>query len=108
MLAHVWSSTVLGVDALPIEVEVATRAGQPKYLLVGLPDSAVRESHERCFSALRNSNLPRPRGIVTVNLAPVDVRKEGAAFDLPIAVGLMATNDDRLTPEALDSSVLVG
>ncbi len=92
MLSHVWSAAVLGVDALPIEIETHTEPGLPKWTVVGLPDGAVRESRDRVWAALKNSGLPVPRGAVTVNLAPADVRKEGAAFDLPIALGLLAAS----------------
>ena len=92
MLSHVWSAAVLGVDALPIEIETHIESGLPKWTVVGLPDGAVRESRDRVWAALKNSGLPVPRGAVTVNLAPADVRKEGAAFDLPIALGLLAAS----------------
>lgn len=108
MLSHVWSSTILGVDALPIEIETYARGGTPKYTVVGLPDGAVRESRDRILSALRTNELPRPRGIVTVNLAPADVRKEGAAFDLPIAIGLIAAVDRDVQQERLDQFVITG
>lgn len=108
MLSHVWSSTVIGVDALPIEIETYARAGLPKYTVVGLPDGAVRESRDRILSALRTTELPRPRGNVTVNLAPADVRKEGAAFDLPIAIGLIAAADSKIRQERLDEVVITG
>ena len=108
MLSHVWSSTILGVDALPIEIETYARGGTPKYTVVGLPDGAVRESQDRILSALRTNELPRPRGKVTVNLAPADVRKEGAAFDLPIAIGLIAAVDHHVKQERLDQFVITG
>lgn len=84
----------MGVDALPIEIETHIEGGLPKYTVVGLPDGAVRESRDRIWSALKNLALPVPRGKITVNLAPADVRKEGAAFDLPIALGLLAASGD--------------
>ena len=90
MLSRVWSSAVLGVDALPIEIETHTEPNIPRWTVVGLPDGAVRESRDRVWAALKTSNLPVPRGAVTVNLAPADVRKEGSAYDLPIALGLIA------------------
>ena len=90
MLSRVWSSAVLGVDALPIEIETHTEPGIPRWTVVGLPDGAVRESRDRVWAALKTSGLPLPRGGVTVNLAPADVRKEGSAFDLPLAIGLLA------------------
>ncbi len=107
MLSHVWSATVVGVDALPIEIETHTEPGLPKWTVVGLPDGAVRESRDRVWAALKNSGLPVPRGAITVNLAPADVRKEGAAFDLPIALGLLAASG--LVPQAeLDALFILG
>ncbi|NBC16310.1 MAG: YifB family Mg chelatase-like AAA ATPase [Bacteroidetes bacterium] len=114
MLSRVWSSTTLGVDALPIEIETHIASGIPSYTVVGLPNGAVRESRDRIMAALANTGLPQPRGRITVNLAPADVRKEGAAFDLPIAMGLLTarteatqrTNDLFILGElALDGTV---
>ena len=101
MLAHVWSSTPIGVDALPVEVEVHARNGLPKFHVVGLPDGAVRESHNRVSAALRTTGLPNPRGVITINLAPADIRKEGAAFDLPIAIGMIGAASGCYTPDVL-------
>jgi magnesium chelatase family protein len=110
MLSRVWSAAVLGVDALPIEIETHTEPNIPRWTVVGLPDGAVRESRDRVWAALKTSGLPVPRGAVTVNLAPADVRKEGSAYDLPIALGLLAAiGDDGLIPQAvLDEVVIVG
>lgn len=108
MLSHVWSSTPIGVDALPIEIETNIRGGMPSYTVVGLPDGAVRESHQRIWAALRNCRLPNPHGVVTINLAPADVRKEGASFDLPIAIGLIAVADGMIPQEALDRYFIMG
>jgi magnesium chelatase family protein len=107
-LSHVWSSAAVGVDALPVEIETHLAAGLPHYTLVGLPDGAVRESWERVRAALKTSGLPVPRCRTTVNLAPADVRKEGAAFDLPIALGLVAALSDRLPRARFDTSVILG
>lgn len=108
MLSHVWSSVTQGVDALPVEIETNVVSGMPKYAVVGLPDGAVRESSDRIFAALKNTRLPIPRGAITINLAPADVRKEGAAFDLPIAIGLMAASGDAIPQEALDELFIMG
>jgi magnesium chelatase family protein len=108
MFAHVWSSTPIGVDALPVEVEIHVRNGTPKLFVVGLPDGAVRESHNRVFSALKTTGLPSPRGIVTINLAPADIRKEGAAFDLPIAMGMINAAAGCFHRTVLDSFYIVG
>src|SRR5262249_34714277 len=73
-----------------VAVEVDVSFGMPKFNMVGLPDASVRESRDRVRSAIRNSNFPFPSHRITVNLAPADVRKAGAAFDLPIALGILA------------------
>ncbi len=108
MLSRIWSCSTLGIDALPVEIETNAIGGLPKFTVVGLPDSAVRESLDRVLAALRNSGLPVPRGAVTINLAPADVRKEGSAFDLPIAMGLVAAGGDGLPHDLLDCSVVTG
>lgn len=108
MFAHVWSSTPIGVDALPVEVEIHIRNGVPRFFVVGLPDGAVRESHNRVFSALKTTGLPSPRGIVTINLAPADIRKEGASFDLPIAMGMINAVAGCFHRSVLDSFFIVG
>ncbi|MGB3543929.1 magnesium chelatase domain-containing protein, partial [Rubrivirga sp.] len=108
MLSRVWSSAVLGVDALPIEIETHIEQNIPRWTVVGLPDGAVRESRDRVWAALKTSGLPVPRGAVTVNMAPADVRKEGSAYDLPIALGLLAATTDAITQDVLDEVVIVG
>jgi len=109
MLSRVWSSAVLGVDALPIEIETHTEPNIPRWTVVGLPDGAVRESRDRVWAALKTSGLPVPRGAVTVNLAPADVRKEGSAYDLPIALGLIAATVEGILPQSvLDELTIVG
>jgi magnesium chelatase family protein len=90
MIARVLSAALLGVEAVLVRVEVDVAAGLPQYATVGLPDSAVRESRERVKTAIRNAGFAFPNDRVTVNLAPADLRKEGAAFDLPIALGILA------------------
>lgn len=90
MLSKVWSAATLGIDAVRIVIEVDARpAGQPGFALVGLPDTAVRESYSRVRSALANCGLFWPSRHITVNLSPADVRKEGSGFDLPIAIGIL-------------------
>ena len=90
MLSKVISSAVLGIDAYPVEVEVdiASR-GLPFFSTVGLPDAAVKESKERVRAALKNTGFDFPLKQVVVNLAPADIKKEGSAFDLPIAIGML-------------------
>lgn len=108
MLSHVWSSATHGVDALPIEIETNIAGGLPNYVVVGLPDGAVRESRDRIYAAFRNTGLDVPHGKITVNLAPADVRKEGAAFDLPIALGLLAANGEEIDVDLLDRLFITG
>ncbi|MCC6446449.1 MAG: YifB family Mg chelatase-like AAA ATPase [Armatimonadetes bacterium] len=90
MLAQVESSALLGVNAYPVKVEVYISNGLPQFHVVGLPDAAVQESRERVRAAIRNSGYYFPAQRITVNLAPADTRKEGPAFDLPIALGILA------------------
>ena len=105
MLARVLSAALVGVQAALVRVEVDVAAGLPAFNTVGLPDSAVRESRERVRSAIRNAGFPFPNDRITVNLAPADLRKEGASFDLPIALGILAATgavqDGLLAPFAV-------
>jgi magnesium chelatase family protein len=90
MLATIGSAALLGIDARPVQIEVNTgESGIPDLILVGLPDTAVKESQDRVFSALSNSGLKMPQTRTTINLAPGDLRKEGAIYDLPIALGIL-------------------
>ncbi len=107
MVAKTRTFGVLGVEAFPVEVEVDISSGLPAFTVVGLPDSIVRESKERVKSALQNSGYSFPLDRVTVNLAPAHLRKEGAGFDLPIAVGLLAASG-LLDPEEVQRHFLVG
>src|SRR2546428_12274365 len=107
MLAKVYSVAVSGLDAYSVEVEVDFASGLPMFSVVVFPDLTVRESRERVRSALRNSGFSFPQRKITVNLAPAALRKEGAAFDLPIAVGIMAA--EGIIPAAvLRDLVMVG
>ena len=105
MLARIFSAALIGVEAALIRVEVDVAAGMPAFTTVGLPDSAVRESRERVRTAIRNAGFPFPPDRITVNLAPADFRKEGPAFDLPIALGILAATgcvrDGRTPPVAV-------
>ncbi len=92
MLARLSAAAVFGVDAIPVSVEVDVSGGLPGLTMVGLPDATVRESRDRVRTAIRNSGFPFPPTRVTVSLAPADVRKVGAAFDLPIALGILAAS----------------
>ena len=91
MLARIFSSTVIGIDAFPVEVEVDLSRGLPTFTTVGLPEAAVKESKERVKSAINNSGFNFPDDRITVNLAPAHIKKEGTGFDLPIALGILAT-----------------
>ncbi|MDP4610088.1 MAG: YifB family Mg chelatase-like AAA ATPase [Opitutales bacterium] len=92
MLAVTQSAALVGVDAHPVQVEVNTgEAGELKFILVGLPDAAVKESQDRVFSAMANSGFRTPATRTTINLAPGNLRKEGPAYDLPIAVAILAS-----------------
>jgi magnesium chelatase family protein len=90
VLASLRTATVFGVNACTVQVEVDVSFGMPAFTMVGLPDASVRESRDRVRSAIRNSGFEFPAHRITVNLAPADVRKAGAAFDLPIALGILA------------------
>jgi magnesium chelatase family protein len=92
VLACLRTAAVFGVDACPVQVEVDVSFGMPVFTMVGLPDASVRESRDRVRSAIRNSGFEFPPHRITVNLAPADVRKAGAAFDLPIALGILAAS----------------
>ena len=89
MLARVHSAATLGLEARVLDIEVDASDGFPRFTIVGLPDAGVREARDRVRSALRNAGFPVPSGAVTVNLAPADFRKCGAALDLPVALGLL-------------------
>jgi magnesium chelatase family protein len=90
MLASVLTGAAVGLDCSLVEVQVDLAQGLPKFTVVGLPDTAVQEARERVRAAVRNSGYPFPLKRVTVNLAPAEVRKEGAGYDLPIALGVLA------------------
>jgi magnesium chelatase family protein len=107
MLSRVCSAAVNGIEAFPVEVEVNGGYGDFQIVVVGLPDAAVKESKDRVITALMNSAFKFPAGRFTINLAPADVKKEGPSFDLPIALGILAAND-QLETDQLDNFVIVG
>ena len=108
MLAKVTSAAVVGLDAVPITVEVDIAAmGLPSFTIVGLPDKAVEESRERVRAALKNSGCDLPAKRITVNLAPADLPKEGPAYDLPIALGILMASE-QLSPRDLSDSIFLG
>lgn len=93
MIIKVLSSTVIGIESFPVDVEVDISPGLPQFSTVGLPDTAVKESRDRIRAAVRNSGYEFPPDRVTVNLSPADIKKEGTSFDLPIAVGVLAAQE---------------
>ncbi len=107
MLAKVYSGTVYGIEGFVIEVEVDISSGLPSFNIVGLPDTAVKESKERVSSAIRNSGYDFPSRKITVNLAPADIKKEGAGFDLPIALGILAASG-QINLEEIKKYYIVG
>lgn len=107
MLAKVLSGAVLGIDAYIVDVEVDLSFGIASFGVVGLPDSAVKESRERVQAAITNTGFAFPVNRIVVNLAPADIKKEGSAFDLPIAIGLLATMG-MVQTENLDRYLFVG
>jgi magnesium chelatase family protein len=108
MLATIGSAALLGIDAVPVQIEVNTgEIGTPDLILVGLPDTAVKESENRVFSALSNSGLRMPKSRTTINLAPGDLRKEGAIYDLPIALGILVATG-QLACDRLSHYVIAG
>ncbi len=107
MLARVFSCAVIGLEGVIVEVEVDTSANLPGMVIVGLPDAAVQESRERVQAAIKNAGLSFPRKRVTVNLAPAAVRKEGPAYDLPIALGVLAASE-QVDPRELEDSLVIG
>lgn len=107
MLSQVMSSAVQGVEAYRVDVETSLANGLPHFATVGLPDNAVKESRERVEAAIKQSGFTYPYRRVTINLAPADVRKVGSAFDLPIAVGILAASG-QVSSAGLEGYVFVG
>ncbi len=108
MLSQVWSSATHGVEALPVEIETNVASGMRGLSVVGLPRAAVRESFDRVRAALENNEIPVEWGRITINLAPADIPKESAAFDLPMAVGWVAASTDLVKKSVLDRYWLTG
>ena len=107
MLATVMSGALVGIDGLLVEVEVDAALGLPQFTTVGLPEGPVRESKDRVRSAIKNSGFEFPARRITVNLAPADLKKDGAAYDLPIALGILAA-EGWLSKERLASFAILG
>ena len=107
MLSKTFSSATYGIDAYLVEVETHVEKQVPGFVIVGLPDNAVKESRERVTSAIKNSAFEFPKKKITINLAPADIKKEGSAFDLPIAIGILSAIEETKTG-MLGDSVLLG
>ncbi len=107
MLSKVISAALMGIDAYLVEVEASLEKGLMSFALVGLPDSAVKESRERVIAAIKNSGYDFPMKRITINLAPADIRKEGSGYDLPIAIGLLTASG--IIPETrLNDHIIFG
>lgn len=107
MFARIGSCTLVGMEVVEVEVEINSTRGLPGIHLVGLPDGAVKESYRRIKAAIANSELPWCKAMLTINLAPADLRKEGSNFDLPIALGILAVSGC-YPPEAVSGKCVVG
>jgi len=107
MLVKTFGSAVYGVEAISITIEVNVSNGQ-NYFIVGLPDSAVKESLQRVESAVKTNNYYMPRTKLVINLAPADIKKSGSAFDLPIAIGVLGASEQIEEPERLSDYVIMG
>ncbi|HZW38888.1 MAG TPA: YifB family Mg chelatase-like AAA ATPase [Ignavibacteriaceae bacterium] len=107
MLSKIFSCATYGIDAYIIEVETNVEQGVPFFAMVGLPDNAVKESRERVITAIKNSNFAFRLKRVTINLAPADIKKEGSSFDLPIAIGLLASCE-LIESELFSETVFLG
>lgn len=106
MLVKVFSASVLGLQATTVTIEVNATRGI-RFALVGLPDNAVKESHERIMAAIENSGYNFPSRQITINLAPADIKKEGSGFDLPMAIGILAT-EEKVKQKLLGRYLMVG
>ena len=107
MLATVNSCTLMGLTVHEIEVEVDAAGGLPDWNIVGLPDTAVKESKERVRTAIKNSGFDFPPRRIVVNLAPAHIKKEGPSFDLPIAIAILAATN-QIDPERVRDIVAIG
>lgn len=106
MIARILSSAVIGIDAYIVEVEIDISQGLPAFSTVGLPEGAVRESKERVKASIKNSGYQFPADRITVNLAPADIKKEGSAFDLPMAIGILTATG--VIPDISDKFLIMG
>jgi len=107
MLSKILSASTIGIEAIQIEIEVDIASGLPGIVVVGLPDTAIRESKDRVKTAIKNSGLTYPSQKITVNLAPCNMKKAGASFDLPIAIGILAASQ-QIDPKNIKDFVFLG
>ncbi len=107
-MPRTYSAALIGIDAVPVEVEADIAQGLPNFVVVGLPDASVQEARERVRAAFRNSGLQFPRTKLTVNLAPANIKKEGPAYDLPIAVAILAAAEAIPSDGRLDRRIFIG
>ncbi|MGN0032748.1 MAG: YifB family Mg chelatase-like AAA ATPase [Candidatus Limimorpha sp.] len=106
MLVKTYGSALNGIEAITVTIEVNIDRGV-QFFLVGLPDSAVKESQQRIESALNNNNLKYPKRKITINMAPADIRKEGSSYDLPLAIAILAASE-QVKPDMLDKFIMMG
>ncbi len=107
MLAKVNSAALYGIDALRVEVEIDLASGLPQLATVGLPEGAVKESKDRIRAAVKNCGYTFQPNTITINLAPADIKKEGSAYDLPMAVGILAA-EGSIQKTLLDEYLVIG
>lgn len=107
MYSKIKSASILGIKAYLIEIECHIENAIPNFVIVGLPDSAIKESRERVTAAIKNSDLVFPQKKITINLAPADIRKEGSAFDLPIALGILRALE-YVQPDFISDTLFLG
>ncbi|MDR3127592.1 MAG: YifB family Mg chelatase-like AAA ATPase [Tannerellaceae bacterium] len=106
MLVKIYGAALEGISAIPVTIEVSSTRGV-QYLLVGLADAAVKESHERIFSAIQVSGYKLPQSRIVINMAPADIRKEGSSYDLPLAIGLLAATE-QIKADGLERWMMMG
>src|SRR5690349_6581716 len=108
MLVKTFGSAVYGVEAITITLEVNSMQTGTKYLIVGLPDNAVKESLQRVESTIKSIGRTMPRTRIVINMAPADIKKSGTAFDLPMAIGILAASEQMANIELLDQYIIMG
>ncbi|MBU1932616.1 MAG: hypothetical protein KKC66_01780, partial [Candidatus Omnitrophica bacterium] len=107
MVSKILSAATVGIEARQIEIEVDITKGLPAVVIVGLPDTAIKESRDRVRSAIKNSGFEYPSQKITINLAPCNIKKEGPCFDLPIAIGILAATG-QLEPDRIRDFAFIG